>query len=259
MDIEIKNLNEYLEYCNKREPNCDSYFRGQEDASWDINSTLFRFSQERKIDASVQLQKLIIEKFKNELKINTAENNIYMHPEGKAKYSEWHLLSQMQHIGIPTPLIDFTTDETIALKFALNYQKIEKDVAIFKFNLPINSQPIASSNCNKIDPFTTRIDWLVNLPYHCNGIDTAGEKNKLTQNGWFLLHNFNRINTPLNKNDVFKNDFQKIIIKASNKTRIKKEFIERYGACEFKNETMYLHDEKLIQIKDNLEKWIPSL
>lgn len=101
-------------------------FRGQSNAAWDLQSTL-----ERIIGKKWSAQQA--RKFED-YSLNTFQSkyHIYSGTEHLPK-SKLSWLSVMQHYGVPTRLIDFTTSPYVALYFALeSYDPLSlNDLAIF--------------------------------------------------------------------------------------------------------------------------------
>lgn len=88
-------------------------FRGQEDASWGLQTSLERCVHKEKRCADVQFfERSLVEEFKKGAKARLV--SIMDYPENTL---EW--LSLMQHHGCPTRLLDFTRSQYVAAFFAL--------------------------------------------------------------------------------------------------------------------------------------------
>jgi hypothetical protein len=101
-------------------------FRGQADADWRLQSTLERVIGNRWSAANARLfETHSLDTFKSKYHIYSGLEHI---PKSKLSW-----LSVMQHYGVPTRLIDFTTSPYIALYFALEtYDPLsQKDFSIF--------------------------------------------------------------------------------------------------------------------------------
>jgi hypothetical protein len=104
-------------------------FRGQADAAWTLESTLERMLGDRwSADLARKCEDYSLSSFKSKYRIYCGGEH---RPESKLAW-----LSVMQHYGVPTRLIDFTTSPYIALYFALeSYDpRSEKDFSIFYLN-----------------------------------------------------------------------------------------------------------------------------
>lgn len=101
-------------------------FRGQADSQWGLQSSLERILG-RKWSAKYarKFEDYSLDVFKSKYHIYSGTEHL---PKSKLSW-----LSVMQHYGVPTRLIDFTTSPYIALYFALeNYDPLsKKNLAIF--------------------------------------------------------------------------------------------------------------------------------
>lgn len=101
-------------------------FRGQADAEWGLQSTLERVIGNRwNAETARRFETYSLDLFKSKYHIYSGLEHI---PKSKLSW-----LSVMQHYGVPTRLIDFTTSPFIALYFALEtYNPLsQKDFSIF--------------------------------------------------------------------------------------------------------------------------------
>ncbi|MGQ7938243.1 FRG domain-containing protein [Paraburkholderia sp. D1E] len=104
-------------------------FRGQADAAWKIESTLERLlGNGWSADLARKCEDHSLNSFKSKYRIYCGGEH---RPESKLAW-----LSVMQHYGVPTRLIDFTTSPYIALYFALeSYDpRSGRDFSIFYLN-----------------------------------------------------------------------------------------------------------------------------
>ncbi len=111
-------------------------YRGQGDSDWKLESKFIRETKKNlgntyynNYDLFLFQKKYFSEKIKYLSKELNQNNQLF-------------LLSQMQHFGKRTPLIDFTSDILVSLYFAASYENIwEKDHEYFKiFYLKINDK-----------------------------------------------------------------------------------------------------------------------
>lgn len=113
--IEVTSISELLERLNFY-PN-NFAFRGQAESSWGLQSTIermVRHSHERR-----RFEERSLEQFKAKFKLYSKDMDA---PE---KRLSW--LSLMQHYGVPTRLLDFTTSPYVALYFAIESLVPAKD------------------------------------------------------------------------------------------------------------------------------------
>lgn len=123
---EVKNLSEYLAQISQIKNNKHhgvpvssfTFFRGQADLDWEITPSLYRlglFDSERLM--LTELQHVCPNEFVG---------------------NRFDILTKMQHYGMPTRLLDTTTNPLVALYFACK-DNSEKDGAVFIFpNLPVS-------------------------------------------------------------------------------------------------------------------------
>lgn len=100
-------------------------FRGQSDANWRLQSTLERSLGSLNTEKVRLFEEYSLDNFKSKYHIYSGSEHT---PKSKLSW-----LSIMQHYGVPTRLIDFTTSPYIALYFALETYDLTKrnDLSIF--------------------------------------------------------------------------------------------------------------------------------
>ena len=123
-DLHVNSIDELMRELNSL-PNC-FVFRGQSDSDWGLQSTLER-TLGRKWNArdARKFEDYSLDVFKSKYHIYRGTEHL---PKSKLSW-----LSVMQHYGVPTRLIDFTTSPYIALYFALEtYDPLsKKDLSIY--------------------------------------------------------------------------------------------------------------------------------
>ncbi len=257
MEIKLSYLEEYEQICEKVNPSYYKYYRGQRDSTWDVQSTLYRFIRDNNIEGHpINVQKEFLRKFEKKRVENNLQSEIFNHVGTNHSYGIWHSLSQAQHIGIPTPLIDFTTDETFALRFALE-ETVEDghDASVFIYSAAGEREDdiIFSDNHNIISPFDTEQYHLVNLPYQYDALESTGEKNKFEQKGYFVIQPYKSLDVALNKVDSLKGRFCKIIIPKECKKQMREELKSKhFPGTNFNNNEMYAQSEKLAKIVEEV-------
>lgn len=133
----INNLKEFEEAIkdikNKNNGN-DFFFRGQANDEWDITSSAFRFIKNKY--PTLDITPNILNEFEQE--IPEFYTQYYKRPEIDVHYNQTELLCMLQHLGGKTPIIDISSQPSIALFFACEQFINEKNGVVFVF--PKNSQ-----------------------------------------------------------------------------------------------------------------------
>lgn len=186
---------------NKEGNGCNvSYWRGQADVSWKLDSSIVRKSlrQHPDIKDPDKVEKLI--SFGEEQMLNRAKKNLYHYEDHGRKISDIELLAKLQHFGAATRLLDFSKNVLNALWFCVS----DKDQA----NRPgllvgIHTNIIAgvgenyfdfaqdySSFCHKLDN-KSQI-WMIDAPVVTQRISAQNSvflcsKCEQSEHGYFLL------------------------------------------------------------------------
>ena len=105
--IEIDSIDQLLKKINSY-PN-NFAFRGQADSAWGLQSTLERMVLS--VGKRSHFEERSLEQFRSKFKLYSKDMEM---PEKKLSW-----LSLMQHHGVPTRLLDFTTSPYVALYFAI--------------------------------------------------------------------------------------------------------------------------------------------
>ena len=98
---------------------CVRFFRGQESVKWDLTPSLFRTNKFEKNEYEIYHE--IISKCPADFKECT---------------SDFEKMVKMQHYGIPTRLLDITTNLIVALYFACQECNEKENAVIYTFDVP---------------------------------------------------------------------------------------------------------------------------
>jgi hypothetical protein len=115
---------DFLDFASKKADGA-WLFRGHGDASWDLQPTIGRPSPTAAYNLADE--KILFEDFKLEAKR-------YLHAADFFNDLEW--LAVAQHHGLPTRLLDWSTNPLAAAWFATEDDKLEKDANIFAIRVP---------------------------------------------------------------------------------------------------------------------------
>jgi hypothetical protein len=190
-------------------------FRGQKDSRWDllpriarINSLFINHNFER-------LEADLIDEFKRLARPYLSSDLLN---------SPWDLLALAQHHGLPTRLLDWSTNPLVALYFAfINQDKTVQNRMVWM--LVIEKESIA--HCQEHSPFNNP-KTVVFKPNHIT-------QRLVSQNGWFTVHKFikkdNRF-IKLNVNTAYKKRLFKFTIQNSAREEILKR-LDTLGINEF--------------------------
>lgn len=129
--MKINNLNEYINLLVKlkNENNGELWYRGQASQHWNLKPNLFRNAimdtSNCKSDEIIKFKKMFpnfkdaFEEFKHEIK---EEKLVDI-----SKLNDIQLMFLAQHYGMMTPFLDWSTDPLVAIFFATELNKWEKD------------------------------------------------------------------------------------------------------------------------------------
>lgn len=106
----ISSVTDFIEALNSAEIVPTPWFRGQRDSSWSLKPGVRRFR------SFSENEQNIIKRFRQEAS--------YLH--AYASMTEWDWICMAQHYGIPTRLLDWSTNPLIALYFATDHKSYDE-------------------------------------------------------------------------------------------------------------------------------------
>jgi hypothetical protein len=207
---EITNLSEYIKYISNHEHQhvCQWFFRGHGNESFSLTPSFFRIDLDSTYSNWERLETYIIEEFKKE-----SISHLKYTP---TNHIEWLIMAQ--HYGLPTRLLDWSTNSLVALYFACeDYSN--------GFNSNVWMYGLASvNNCWEESTIIARkigisaVNNTIIFPQHFDSRIT-------NQAGCFSIHEFpkNKIFKPFDQSKrepVDLGSFERIIIKAEFKREI---------------------------------------
>ncbi|MGD0785410.1 MAG: FRG domain-containing protein [Sedimentisphaerales bacterium] len=181
------------------------FYRGVRNEAYELVPSLFRINIKNTFTTWNRLEAYMLQYFKRE-----STPFLDKVPQDDL---EWFALAQ--HYGLPTRLLDWSTNPLIALFFAVeNYNK-EEDSAVWCFGFP------STNNCN---PVSTRIDRRLTLEEGHYIIFPNHISPRITnQSGCFTAHDLPKEQTPFvpfNQQEDSLGLFEKIIIKKQHQKDI---------------------------------------
>jgi hypothetical protein len=199
----------------------NTYFRGQANINWRITPSLVR--QKATLDQILDKEQKLIKDFKDEVKAANLEHLFTFSDRENPIRTEWEWLDQMQHHGVPTRLIDWTSDYENALYFATEDKTQDDKNGVIYFvwdNLPFMTETTQAHTFEN-----SSLPWLMERTAFFN-MRINYNDNRLAQSGKFTVLSNDELFIAVDENDKFKDWFLKIIIPKEAKENIRKELSE---------------------------------
>ncbi|MGE0810168.1 MAG: FRG domain-containing protein [Immundisolibacter sp.] len=169
-------------------------FRGHRCDDWDLTPRIARTRFRRRYTSVQEAERRMLDEF---------ERQSTPHIGNRYMASAWDRLAIAQHHGLPTRLLDWTTNPLVALWFAVEMPPERgKDAAVWAFD----AEESDYANVDE-DPFALP-KTLIYRPRHLDARIVA-------QSGWFTIHKFMNEKgrfSPLNKIPSQKARLRKLII-----------------------------------------------
>jgi hypothetical protein len=161
----------------------DPYFRGHSNSDWELLPSLARLQNHPSFHNNKELR----------LFLNFKSMGAKLIPHG---VNSWEILFLMQHHGLPTRLLDWSTNFSMALYFALKNYKTGIDTCIWILNPYVLNETIGQGRIVKHIEDATGRDYLNFIEIlkdgSCPGAmaisPSLGIERILSQNGNFTLH-----------------------------------------------------------------------
>lgn len=224
----LKELDSYVDNLKQKNifaNNNEMVFRGQANKKWllypQISRSYFKSilskNTENKIlfDFNKLIKKYRLNKFLQYNKINS-----------------WESYYELQHLGLPTRLMDWSNNYYMALFFSVEDPKYDDtDGVIWIFHLTEKYLFVEDKKHLYIykNPLNIRTSMLINpaIVYTTRYNDFIGIRRKLIQNGKFLLQPRSLTLTPLENSKLFKFQLEKILVPAILKKQFRNELEDR--------------------------------
>ena len=188
MKAEITSLSEYLNVMQLLTPSAEAgmWFRGQGDIKWELMPTALRYKKKAQRETALNL----VDKFRR-----IAEFRIDRPPKHH-ELSRWTQLAQ--HYGLPTRLLDWTTDATVALFFCCQHDGSDGVIYLMNpTNINYNNLQIKEARLADSDHDSALVCEYLSMGAHLTkaGTKTAiaihpfhNSERIMLQRGCFTLH-----------------------------------------------------------------------
>lgn len=227
------------------------YYRGHGCCTYKLLSYISRFFS--KIEPLQDVEQKIINDLKQETEDANKQEYFYVPQNSNGFDPDWYWLTQAQHLGIPTRLMDWTLCSEIALYFAVSDNSCKnKDGDLWVFFVPdefnIYNQ---NQNVSDIKPFQTDKDLFINIPIHWSNNYEKNEpqRNMVSQQGKFFIRTLENSLKPLEEEVIY----QKYLLRYKIPTNHKEHILQELTALNYSKETIYKTiDQEMKQIKGKL-------
>ena len=221
-NFEVSSLTELRDFIsNFKLLDKNTYYRGQANISWPITPSLVR--QKATLNQILDKEQKLIKDFKDEVNAANLEYLFAFSDIENSIRTEWEWLEQMQHHGVPTRLIDWTSDYENALYFATEDKTQDDKNGVIYFvwdNLFFMAE---TSQAHTFE--NSSLPWLMERTTFFN-MRINYNDNRLAQSGKFTVLSNDELFIAVDKNDKFKDWFLKIIIPKEAKENIREELLE---------------------------------
>ncbi len=223
---------------------CEMY-RGQGREGWTLTPNIARTLKDS--NQAKEIEKMMVQDFNDELAACGLSKSLQGKFLNQEYHSDWLLLQQSQHYGIPTRFMDWTINWEIALFFAVCNPKDDGyDGQFWIYTVHPDKLYIdnSSSTYLTVDPFEFNQSIFLNSSgFLSDGyLDKIAERRKTRQNGRFCIQPYDRIFTPLEEQAEHKPNLTKITIPKALKKSIREELAADY----FTAETLYVNEDSKI-------------
>lgn len=221
-------------------------YRGQGQNTWKLEPNIVRKIKDE--NELKRIEKSLVIEF-NDLLVN---NNLSKHIQGQFLngkfHSDWLLLLQAQHYGIPTRFMDWTANWEVALFFAVSNPADDiYDADFWIYIVPPGLLEVDNSKSTyyNFDPYEFDKSIFLNASGYLSDdyLSKIAMRRIARQNGRFLIQPYPLLNTALENNAEHSPNLHRITIPKD----IKKQLREELSADGYTNENLYIVDEPFIE------------
>lgn len=235
----INSVREYRRWAIPRFGLVHEMYRGQGRSSWKLQPNIARTFTDAENLMEVEIQ--ITGEFNRRMLEAGVSKAIETGFLNKKFHTEWLLIQQAQHYGIPTRFMDWTNDWEVALFFAVeNPADDEFDGQFWIYLIPPGGLTIDNSNPTYLDIDPYKFDQTIFLNsagfLSESYIDKLAERRKGRQRGKFCIQSHEMALIPLEEQELHIPNLSKILIPKE----LKKVIREELAAENITNETLYI-------------------
>lgn len=220
---------------------CEMY-RGHGRSFWKLESNIVRSIKDPKEIKKVE--KNIITEFHEEINRAGLSKVIQKGFLNGNFHSDWLLLQQAQHFGVPTRFMDWTIDWEVALFFAVSNPADDDYDGHFWIYIVPPEIFVADNNEStylSIDPFEFDKTIFLNPSDFLSDeyLSKIAQRRKSRQNGRFCIQQYEVTAIPLEEQEQHSENLHKVIIPNCLKKKIR----ENLADNNITNETLYVEEE----------------
>ena len=253
-------------------PYRQEFYRGQLDATWSVVAGLARGL--KTVGQITNAETTVMNLFKQLIQNKQQTGKIFLHDKPMAFQNEWLWLSQAQHLGIPTRLLDWTLHPEVALYFAVDNPQFDNvDGQFLILYVPQTMVKIDGPEMQQFNniPYQKLAETCFINPsffHHDRYEEITGEVRRARQHGKFTIQPYDLALQGFENQPAFlqawDKDYEapvmeKYIIPAANKAALRVELKERGWGGEF----LYVHDDPALneiiqEVKNTHQKLIAA-
>ena len=232
-------------------PYRQEYYRGQLSNAWHLKPGITRTLTTA--DEVKRFEKKLMDEFKIKMTETKQLDKLLTHKHPIAYQNEWALLSQAQHYGIPTRLMDWTLNAEVGLYFAVDNDKYDdQDGQYWVIYVPqekilIDGNPEKGYYHSRIEQLNGTLFINPSFYQHENSEQAIAEVRRARQHGKFTLQDYDKCTTGMDEQEEFNRDYfsypgtviEKYLIPAKYKAQLRLDLISKG----FHGEFLYANDD----------------
>lgn len=232
-------------------PYRQEYYRGQLSDAWNLKPSITRM-----LKSAVEvreMEKKLMAEFNAKMTETKQLDKLLVHNPPIAHQNEWALLSQAQHYGIPTRLMDWTLNAEVGLYFAVDNEKFDdQDGQYWVIYVPqekilIDGNPAKGYYHSNIDEINGTLFINPSFYQSENSQEAIAETRRARQHGKFTIQDYEKCIVGMDEQPEFNQDYfnhpetviEKYLIPAEFKPQLRLDLI----SMGFHGEFLYANDD----------------